>query len=217
MQDSPVHIGKRNKLVNELRSKGIVDLSVLAAISSVPRHWFFPKDFEQFSYRDAAFPIGFEQTISQPYTVAFQTQLLEIQSNSKILEIGTGSGYQAAVLMKMGVELYSIEYIKDLLNLSRPILKKCGDNIKLIHGDGSQGVSKYAPYDGIIVTAGAPALPEILISQLKIGGKLVIPIGEKENEQQMMRFTRISESSVKKESFGECKFVPLIGKNGWNS
>ncbi len=216
MEDTYVHQGKRVKLVNELASKGIINKSVLAAINRVPRHWFFPKDFEQFAYRDAAFPIGHDQTISQPYTVAIQTQLIDIQKDSKVLEVGTGSGYQAAVLAEMGVKLYSIEYIKPLLEKAAKLLSSYKDRITLICGDGSKGYAKYAPYDAIIVTAGAPTVPEALMKQLNIGGKLVIPVGTSVNDQEMIRIVRLSETKFKREKFGSFKFVPLVGENGWN-
>ena len=177
MIDTAVHQGRRHKLVRELASKGIDNSAVLSAMVKVPRHFFFPKDFEQYAYRDAAFPIGHDQTISQPFTVAYQSQLIDIQKGEKVLEIGTGSGYQAAVLLEMGVELYSIEYIKPLLQKAAQLLKKYKGNVHLIHGDGSRGVPKYAPYDAIIVTAGAPTIQNELLKQLKIGGKLVIPVG----------------------------------------
>ncbi len=217
MEDTYVHQGKRVKLVNELASKGIINKSVLAAINRVPRHWFFPKDFEQFAYRDAAFPIGHDQTISQPYTVAIQTQLIDIQKDSKVLEVGTGSGYQAAVLAEMGVRLYSIEYIKPLLEKAAKLLSNYKDRVTLICGDGSKGYAKYAPYDAIIVTAGAPTVPESLMKQLNIGGKLVIPVGTSVNDQEMIRIVRLSETKFKREKFGSFKFVPLVGENGWNN
>ena len=184
MIDTAVHQGRRHKLVRELASKGIDNTAVLSAIVRVPRHFFFPKDFEQYAYRDAAFPIGHEQTISQPFTVAYQTQLIDIQKGEKVLEIGTGSGYQAAVLLELGVELYTIEYIKPLLQKAATLLKKYKGNVHLIHGDGSKGVAKYAPYDAIIVTAGAPAIQNELLKQLKIGGKLVIPVGDGRENQR---------------------------------
>ncbi len=213
--DTPVFKGKRIKLVNELREKGIVNEDVLSAINRVMRHRFFPKDFQQFAYRDAAFPIDHEQTISQPFTVAFQSQLIEIQKNSKVLEIGTGSGYQAAILAELGAELYTVEYIKPLLVSAAKCLFKYKNQIKLIHGDGSKGLIKYAPYDAIIVTAGAPTIPKVLLKQLKPGGKLVIPIGAERNEQKMIRITRESEKKFKREVFGDFKFIPLVGENGW--
>lgn len=215
MIDSAVHQGRRHKLVRELASKGIENKAVLAAIARVPRHWFFPKDFEQYAYRDAAFPIGHEQTISQPYTVAYQSQLIDIQKGEKVLEIGTGSGYQAAILLELGVELYTIEYIRPLLEKASVLLKPYKDRLKLLHGDGSKGVPKYAPFDAIIVTAGAPNVQKELLKQLKIGGKLVIPVGDGKENQRMHRLTRMSETKFHREILGDFKFVPLVGEGGW--
>ncbi len=217
MIDTAVHQGRRHKLVRELASKGIDNTEVLAAIAKVPRHWFFPKDFEQYAYRDAAFPIGFDQTISQPFTVAFQTQLIEIQKGEKVLEIGTGSGYQSAVLLELGVELYTIEYIRPLLEKAATLLKNHKGKVKLMHGDGSLGLPKYAPFDAIIVTAGAPTVQNKLLQQLKIGGKCVIPIGDGRDSQKMHRFTRMSENKFHREILGDFKFVPLVGTGGWNN
>ena len=215
MIDTAVHQGRRHKLIRELASKGIDNSAVLYAMVKVPRHFFFPKDFEQYAYRDAAFPIGHDQTISQPFTVAYQSQLIDIQKGERVLEIGTGSGYQAAVLLEMGVELYSIEYIKPLLQKAAELLKKYKGNVHLIHGDGSKGVPKYAPYDAIIVTAGAPTIQNELLKQLKIGGKLVIPVGDEKEKQRMHRLTRMSENKFHREVLGDFKFVPLVGDGGW--
>jgi protein-L-isoaspartate(D-aspartate) O-methyltransferase len=213
--DTLVHQGKRKKLAEEMAKLGIHQPSVLDAIRKIPRHWFFPKDFEQFAYRDAAFPIDHGQTISTPYTVAFQSQLIEIQKDSKVLEVGTGSGYQAAILSEMGAELYSIEYIKPLLEEAAKILTQINPKIKLYHGDGSLGLPKYAPFDAIVVTAGAPIVPDALKRQLKVGGKLVIPVGVEKENQQMIRITRNSETEFSEEKFGDFKFVPLKGNQGW--
>lgn len=215
MIDSAVHQGRRHKLIRELAAKGIDNSAVLSAMVKVPRHWYFPKDFEQYAYRDAAFPIGNEQTISQPFTVAYQSQLIDIQKGERVLEIGTGSGYQAAVLLEMGVELYTIEYIKPLLQKAAVLLKPYKDRVRLIHGDGSKGVLKYAPYDAIIVTAGAPTIQNELLKQLKIGGKLVIPVGDNRETQKMHRLTRMSENKFHREVLGQFKFVPLVGEGGW--
>ena len=209
--------GKRRQLVQELRGKGIVSEQVLHAIGRVPRQLFFPKDFEQFVYRDAAFPIGFGQTISQPYTVAFQTSLLDIKPGSKVLEIGTGSGYQAAVLSACGAVVYTVETIKELLMESVKVLKILDNDIQCFHGDGSMGLAAYAPYDGIVVTAGAPDIPQTLLSQLVVGGKLVVPVGDKPDTQKMMRITRVSAEETQTEVFGDFKFVPLTGNEGWKN
>lgn len=213
--EDPIMVGRRKSLVQELSRKGIDNERVLQALGKVPRQLFFPKDFEQFVYRDAAFPIGHGQTISQPYTVAFQTQLLEISAGDKVLEIGTGSGYQAAVLSAMGARVYTIETVLSLLKETMPVLKKIDNEIMCFHGDGTLGLSAHAPYDAIVVTAGAPVIPDTLIKQLKTGGRLVIPVGDKQDEQIMMRITRISDTQTKTENFGHFRFVPLKGKEGW--
>jgi len=213
--ENPKLAGLRNKLVKELKGKGISSPAVLRAVAAVPRHLFFPKDFENFAYRDAAFPIGNGQTISQPYTVAFQTELLQILPGHKVLEIGTGSGYQAAVLGSLGVELHSIELIKALVLEANKVLKIIDIPVNTYVGDGTMGLPSQQPFDAIIVTAGAPNVPKELINQLKINGRLVVPIGEQENNQKMYRITRTSLTETKTEIFGDFKFVPLVGKNGW--
>lgn len=213
--DTLIHQGQRKRLVDELRKKGIQSESVLKAMNAVPRQWFFPKDFEHFVYRDAAFPIDHGQTISQPYTVAYQTELLGIGRGDKVLEIGTGSGYQAAVLLAMGVEVYSVEYLLPLLQKANEIFKAMGSKIQLFHGDGTLGLSSKAPFDAIVVTAGAPSVPETYLKQLRLGGRLVIPVGEQTDEQKMMRITKLSESQTKTEILQDCKFVPLKGTLGW--
>lgn len=207
--------GLRQRLVAELERKGITSMAVREAMMAVPRQLFFPKDFEQFVYRDAAFPIGHGQTISQPYTVAFQTQLLEVKKGDKILEIGTGSGYQAAVLSAMGARVFTVEVVKSLLQESSKVLKNIDSEIKVYHGDGTLGLENEAPFDGILVTAGAPNIPDAFISQLKTGGRLVIPVGDGQNNQKMMRITKTRANETKTEIFGNFKFVPLKGKNGW--
>jgi protein-L-isoaspartate(D-aspartate) O-methyltransferase len=214
-EDTLVHQGQRRKLAQELQGKGIVNQQVLKAISAVPRHWFFPKDFQNFSYRDAAFPIDHGQTISQPLTVAQQTQLLDLPPNSKVLEVGTGSGYQAAVLLEMGFEVYTIEYIRPLLEQSMQVLSRLKGSIRAFHGDGSKGLPKHAPYDGIVVTAGAPVLPSELIAQLNEGGMLVVPVGDHPQKLTMMRYTKLGNGNIREESFGPAKFVPLKGEFGF--
>jgi protein-L-isoaspartate(D-aspartate) O-methyltransferase len=213
--DTLIHQGQRKRLVDELRKKGIQSESVLSAMNSVPRQWFFPKDFEHFVYRDAAFPIDHGQTISQPYTVAYQSQLLGIDRGAKVLEIGTGSGYQAAVLLAMGAEVYSVEYILPLLKTASEVFKAMGSKIQLFHGDGTLGLPTHAPFDAIVVTAGAPSVPDTYIQQLSIGGRLVIPVGDQTDEQKMMRITKISNTQTKTEILQDCKFVPLKGSLGW--
>lgn len=209
LKDTNKHQGLRNQLVKQLEDKGITDKNVLLAISKIPRHLFLDSSFENFAYQDKAFPIGSDQTISQPYTVAFQTQLLEIKKGDKILEIGTGSGYQTAVLCIMGAIVYSIERQNKLFKNTLRELPKLGYNPKkLIFGDGYKGLPESAPFDSIIVTAGAPFIPQPLMAQLKIGGRLVIPVGEK--EQIMTLLIRKNETQFEKHEFGDFRFVPLL-------
>jgi protein-L-isoaspartate(D-aspartate) O-methyltransferase len=209
VKDNHKHKGLRNQLVKTIIEKGITDKNVIEAIGKVPRHLFMDSGFEAFAYQDKAFPIAAEQTISQPYTVAFQTELLEISKGDKILEIGTGSGYQTAVLIELGAKVYSIERQKELFKKTKLFLPKIGYNAKkLIFGDGYIGLKEEAPFDGIIVTAGAPFLPEALLGQLKIGGKLVIPIGDE--VQVMTLFIRTSEKDFEKHELGNFRFVPLL-------
>lgn len=215
MTDSYKHKGMRRSLVRILKEKGITDDMVLNAIGKVPRHYFFDQVFEGHAYQDKAFPIGEGQTISQPYTVAFQTSLLEVKPKSKILEIGTGSGYQACVLQELGVNLFTIEYNKVLYARTKVFLPKMGYSPKFFVGDGSKGLKSHAPYDGILVTAGAPTVPDALVKQLKIGGKLVIPVGDK-STQKMLRITKTAEEIIEKEEFNNFSFVPLLGDKGWN-
>ena len=209
MKDTFKHKGLRNKLALEVKSKGVLDIRVLDAIESVPRHLFMDSSFVDHAYQDKAFPIGAGQTISQPYTVAFQSELLNVNKGDKILEIGTGSGYQTAVLCELGAIVYSIERQKELFKKTSLFLPKIGYNPKkLIFGDGYKGYENEAPYDSILVTAGAPFVPKSLLNQLKIDGKLVIPVGEK--TQIMTLIKRVSETKFKKIEFGEFKFVPLL-------
>ena len=209
MKDLPKHQGLRNHLVQELRTKGIKDEKVLSAIATIPRHFFMDSSFIDFAYKDKAFPIGADQTISQPYTVAFQTELLQVKPQAKILEIGTGSGYQTAVLVKLKAVVYSIERQKELFLKTKSFLPKIGVVAKkIIYGDGYMGYKEAAPFDGIIVTAGAPFVPKPLLAQLKIGGRLVIPVGEK--DQIMTLFIRKSEKEFEKHEFDKFAFVPFL-------
>lgn len=209
MKDTFTHKGLRKRLVETLKKKGIEDKNVLKSIGNVPRHLFMDSGFLGHAYEDKAFPIAAEQTISQPYTVARQTELLEVNKGDKILEIGTGSGYQAAVLLEMGAKLYTIERQNELFKKSKLFLPKLGYKPKrMIFGDGYIGLESEAPFNGIIVTAGAPYVPNPLLAQLKIGGKLVIPVGD--DVQIMTVFTRKSEMEFEKVEYGEFRFVPLL-------
>ena len=209
MKDLPKHQGLRNQLVQIVKDKGIKDEEVLNAIAEIPRHLFMDSSFIDFAYKDKAFPIGANQTISQPYTVAFQTELLEVKPNAKILEIGTGSGYQTAVLVKLKAVVYSIERQKELYDKTKKFLPRLGYVAKkLIYGDGYKGLPDVAPFDGIIVTAGAPFVPNALLAQLKIGGRLVIPVGDK--TQVMTLFIRKSEKEFEKKELTEFAFVPFL-------
>ena len=209
MQDSFKHKGLRNKLVLDLKTKGIKDDSVLEAVKSVPRHLFMNSGFLDHAYQDKAFPIASGQTISQPFTVAFQTELLNVKKDHKILEIGTGSGYQAAILCHMGAKVYTIERIKELFRKTSVFLPSINYRPKkMIYGDGYLGYSEEAPYDSIIVTAGASEIPEKLINQLKIGGKMVIPVGDE--IQKMKLLTKLSETDFETKIFGDFQFVPML-------
>lgn len=204
----------RRQLVKEVAAKGIQSENVLAAIGKVPRHFFFEQIFDIHAYEDKAFPIGEGQTISQPYTVAFQTELLNIKPGDKILEIGTGSGYQATILLELGAQVYTIEYQKKLFEKTSKMLPKMGYQAHFYQGDGSKGMPSKAPFDGIIVTAGAPTVPEDLIKQLKIGGRLVIPVGDNK-KQRMLLIEKISRTKLAQKEFQHFSFVPLLGEKGW--
>ena len=210
MIDSYKHKGLRKKLIAEIGDKGIIDKNVLVAIEKIPRHLFMDSSFLEYAYIDKAFPIGEGQTISQPYTVAFQTQLLEIKKGDRILEVGTGSGYQACVLIETGAKVFTIERIKNLYDKTKLFLPSIGYSPKMFYGDGYKGLPSYAPFDGIIVTAGAPFIPEDLIRQLKVGANLVIPIGNGDI-QVMTTITKTSETKTEKKEWGTFRFVPLLG------
>jgi len=209
LKDTNKHQGLRNQLAKQLEEKGIANKNVLEAIKKIPRHLFLNSSFEDFAYQDKAFPIGAGQTISQPYTVAFQSQLLEVKKDHKVLEIGTGSGYQTAVLCLLGAKVYSVERQNELFKATSLLLPKLGIRPKhLSFGDGYKGLPNHAPFDSVIVTAGAPIIPQALMAQLKIGGRLVIPVGEK--EQIMTMLIRKNETQFEKHEFGDFKFVPLL-------
>ncbi|WP_297793622.1 protein-L-isoaspartate(D-aspartate) O-methyltransferase [uncultured Eudoraea sp.] len=209
MKDTFKHRGMRNKLVEVIAAKNIKDKGVLDAIRAVPRHLFMDSSFEDHAYQDKAFPIAADQTISQPYTVAFQTELLEVKPGDKILEIGTGSGYQTAVLLKLKAKVYTIERQLELFKKTSLFFKKMGYRPKkFIFGDGYKGLPEEAPFEGIIVTAGAPEIPKALLSQLKVDGKLVIPVGL--DDQIMTRIIRKSEKEFERQEYGSFRFVPLL-------
>jgi protein-L-isoaspartate(D-aspartate) O-methyltransferase len=209
LKDTFKHKGLRQKLVDTIKNKGIEDENVLYAIGDIPRHLFMDSGFLDHAYQDKAFPIAADQTISQPYTVAFQTQLLKVKKGDKVLEIGTGSGYQTAVLCVLGAKVYSIERQLELFKKTSKFLPKIGYRAKkLVFGDGYKGLPEEAPFDSIIVTAGAPFVPKPLLQQLKIGGRLVIPVGD--NVQVMTLYIRTGEKEFEQHEFGEFRFVPLL-------
>ena len=209
MKDTFLHKGLRNKLVEHLSEKGINNTDVLDAINNVPRHLFMDNAFVNFAYQDKAFPIGSGQTISQPYTVAFQTQLLDVNPYQKVLEIGTGSGYQAAVLNELNTNVYTIERQKDLFKKTKEFLPSIGYKCNFFYGDGYKGLEKFAPFDRIIITCGAPQIPQSLIDQLKIGGRMVAPIGDGDI-QTMHLIEKLSENETNITTHGEFSFVPML-------
>ena len=209
MEDTFRHKGLRKQLVAELEEKGITDRNVLEAINSIPRHLFLDTAFVNFAYKDKAFPIGYGQTISQPFTVAFQSQLLKVNPYEKILEVGTGSGYQAAILTILKADVYTIERQRELFKRTKEFLPSLGYNCRFIYGDGYKGLPNFAPFDKIIITCGAPFVPKELLNQLKIGGKLLAPIGDK-SVQIMHLIEKISESKTKVTTHGKFSFVPML-------
>lgn len=206
--------GGRKKLVEYLRERGISDEEVLKAIGKVPRHYFFDETFWTQAYKDIAFPIGDGQTISQPFTVAYQSELLHIKPGDKVLEIGTGSGYQTCILLELGAKVYTIERQENLYNRTRQVLPHIGYHAEFFYGDGSKGIAEHAPYDKIIVTAGAPIIPDVLLRQLKIGGILVIPVGD-EKSQKMITVLRVAENEFERIVLDTFRFVPLVGEKAW--
>ena len=209
MEDSFRHQGLRKQLIDKLSGKGIHNTKVLAAMSKIPRHLFMDNAFLNFAYQDKAFPIGSGQTISQPYTVAFQTQLLDLKPYEKVLEVGTGSGYQAAVLILMQADVYTIERQRDLFRRTKDFLPELGYKCNFVYGDGYKGLPKFAPFDKIIVTCGAPFILDDLVKQLKVGGKMVVPIGDGD-VQVMHLIEKITEKENKITTHGEFLFVPML-------
>lgn len=211
--DTYQHKGMRKQLVDLLKTKGITDETVLNAINTIPRHYFLDSAFDKIAYEDRAFPIDADQTISQPYTVAYQTQLLEVKRNEKILEIGTGSIYQSTVLAEMGARVFTIERQKKLYdNQKNYFFKSKYLNIKFFYGDGFEGLPTFAPFDKIIITAAAPFIPPKLVEQLKVGGYMVIPLDDTENGfQRMLRITKQADGSLLEEAFENFSFVPMLG------
>ena len=213
-EDSYRHKGMRKILVDNLRNKGISDEKVLMAINNVPRHVFLDSSFLDFAYQDKAFPIGSGQTISQPFTVAFQTSLLELEKGHKVLEIGTGSGYQACVLAEMGAKVFTIERQRNLYTKTKSFLTEFPYRIRTFLADGNKGLPTYAPFDRILITAAAPEIPQALIDQLKTGGMMVLPLCENEEYQTMVRLTKKEDGNLKRETFGDFRFVPMLKEIG---
>ncbi|WP_188505837.1 protein-L-isoaspartate(D-aspartate) O-methyltransferase [Parapedobacter pyrenivorans] len=206
--------GARKQLVELLKRRGIADVNVLKAIGKVPRHFFFDETFWNQAYKDIAFPIGDGQTISQPYTVAYQTELLHIDRGDRVLEIGTGSGYQTCILLELGAKVYTIERQPNLYNRTIQVLPYMGYKPHFFLGDGSKGIPEHAPYDKILVTAGAPFVPDVMLKQLRIGGLLVIPVGS-EKEQKMVTILRVGEQEYERIELDTFRFVPLVGDKAW--
>ncbi len=213
MIDTFRHKGLRKKLVDSIREKGITDKRVLLALEAVPRHFFMDSSFLEFAYQDKPFPIGSGQTISQPYTVAFQTQLLMVQPGLKVLEIGTGSGYQACVLAHLGAKVFSVERQRKLYLKTKAFLDEQGWKVKTFLGDGNLGLPTFAPFDRILITAAAPEIPQPLIDQLKPGGIIVLPLGGGD-DQIMLRLTKNPDGTLAREQHGYFRFVPLLGDLG---
>jgi|TARA_R110002096_G_scaffold132768_3_gene283264 protein-L-isoaspartate(D-aspartate) O-methyltransferase len=215
IEDLPRHKGQRNKLIKILISKGIRDQNVLKAINKIPRHAFVDSSFEEFAYQDKAFPIAADQTISQPFTVAFQSMLLQIEKGDMVLEIGTGSGYQSAVLCELEAKVFSIERQKELFDQTSRLMRSLGYNLNMKFGDGFAGLPSFAPFDKIIVTCGAPRIPEKLLQQLKVGGRMVIPVGE--GQQRMKLLIRNSKTDFEVKDYGDFRFVPMLSNKNVSS
>ena len=215
-EDNYRHKGMRQNLVQVLKDKGITDSAVLEAIGTVPRHAFLESMFVEFAYQDKAFPIGSGQTISQPFTVAMQSQLLCVTKGMKVLEIGTGSGYQACVLAQMGAKVFTIERQRNLYMKTKPFLAEFPYNIKTFLGDGNKGLPNYGPFDRVLITAAAPEIPQALVDQLKTGGIMVIPLNDETDatKQRMLRLTKQTDGTMLREEFGDCRFVPMLKEIG---
>jgi protein-L-isoaspartate(D-aspartate) O-methyltransferase len=201
----------RKQLVGLLREKGISDEAVLSAIGRVPRHLFLDSSFEAYAYQDQAFPIAAGQTISQPYTVAFQSEKLQVQEGMKVLEVGTGSGYQAAVLLELGCKVFTVERQIELFKFSKRLLNELGYRPTMSYGDGYKGMPTYGPFDRVIVTAAAPQIPEALLSQLKEGGRMLVPVGPENEVQRMLELTRSDKRTIEQRDLGPFRFVPMLG------
>lgn len=214
MIDNYRHKGLRKQLITELKKKGIEDHAILAAMDKVPRHFFFDAAFLEQAYTDKAFPIGEGQTISQPYTVAYQSSLLQLKKGEKVLEIGTGSGYQTCVLLELGAKVFTIERQPVLYEKAKEMLVEMGYKARHFLGDGSKGLSFHAPFDKILVTAGAPSVPDTLLGQLKIGGLIIIPVGD-EKSQKMFTVLKTGEESSETIERDTFRFVPLVGDKAW--
>lgn len=209
MVDTYRHKGMRKRLVDSIRNKGISNENILSAMNRVPRHLFLDSSFLEFAYDDKPFPIGSGQTISQPYTVAFQTEILDVKKGHKVLEIGSGSGYQACVLEEVGAKVFSIERQRKLYHKTKEFISELGYKVRFFYGDGNKGVPSFAPYDRILITAAAPEISKELIKQLKPGGILVVPLG-KNDVQTMIKITKLENGDLKEEEFGAFRFVPLL-------
>ena len=209
MIDTYKHKGLRKRLADSIREKGIKSEKIISAIEKIPRHLFMDSGFVEFAYKDQAFPIGAGQTISQPYTVAFQTELLDIKKHEKILEVGTGSGYQASVLLELGTKVYTIERQRELFLKSKSLLNSLGYKPYIYYGDGYEGLPSFAPFDKILITAGAPEIPTQLLSQLKVGGRMVVPIGST-SQQTMVSIDKIDENNYNETKHGAFIFVPML-------
>ncbi len=210
MVDTYRHKGMRKRLVDSIRNKGISNENILSAMNRVPRHLFLDSSFLEFAYDDKPFPIGSGQTISQPYTVAFQTEILDVRKGQKVLEIGSGSGYQACVLEEIGAKVFSIERQKKLYHKTKEFISELGYKVRFFYGDGNKGVPSFAPYDRILITAAAPEIPDILVKQLKLGGKMVVPVNNNSFSQDLMIVEKDKDGNIETKNTIPVRFVPLV-------